>query len=124
MSSGSPSRKCCTGSRPAMPPAAVPASGSIRTQRATRAISAQCRRTCSGSGVLDIAGHRRTPFDTLRSMVVRRALLAVLVLAAALAGAGCGADDGTGKPGGPARVQLALDFTANAVHAPIFAAVR
>jgi putative hydroxymethylpyrimidine transport system substrate-binding protein len=56
-------------------------------------------------------------------MVARRALLAT-VLMAAVALAGCGGDDGGAAPGAPPRVQLALDFTANAVHAPIFAAVR
>jgi NitT/TauT family transport system substrate-binding protein/putative hydroxymethylpyrimidine transport system substrate-binding protein len=54
-------------------------------------------------------------------MVVCRALLVTLLVAAAAAGCG---DNGTAKPGQPPRVQLALDFTANAVHAPIFAAVR
>jgi NitT/TauT family transport system substrate-binding protein/putative hydroxymethylpyrimidine transport system substrate-binding protein len=54
-------------------------------------------------------------------MVVRRALLVTLLVAAA--SAGCG-DNGTAKPVQPPRVQLALDFTANAVHAPIFGAVR
>ena len=35
--------------------------------------------------------------------------------------AGCG---GSAEPSAPQRVQLALDFTANAVHAPLFAAIR
>jgi NitT/TauT family transport system substrate-binding protein/putative hydroxymethylpyrimidine transport system substrate-binding protein len=48
-----------------------------------------------------------------------RAALATLVLAVPMAG--CGAADG---PGSGERVQLALDFTANAVHAPLFAASR
>jgi NitT/TauT family transport system substrate-binding protein/putative hydroxymethylpyrimidine transport system substrate-binding protein len=61
-------------------------------------------------------------------MVPRRALLVVallaaVVLAAALMGCG-GGDDGSAKAGQPARVQLALDFTPNAVHAPIFTAAR
>jgi NitT/TauT family transport system substrate-binding protein/putative hydroxymethylpyrimidine transport system substrate-binding protein len=56
-------------------------------------------------------------------MVVRRALLAILLMAGVLAGCG-GADGGARTPGRPPRVQLALDFTPNAVHAPIFAAVR
>src|SRR4051794_27573872 len=63
-------------------------------------------------------------------MAVRplRALLLV-VLAAALVAAGCGdsaSSAGTSTSGAAARptVQLALDFTANAVHAPLFAAVR
>ena len=37
-----------------------------------------------------------------------------------LAVAGCGGD----RSGGPARVSVALDFAPNAVHAPIFTAVR
>ncbi|HWH96212.1 MAG TPA: ABC transporter substrate-binding protein [Baekduia sp.] len=60
-------------------------------------------------------------------MVARRALLAIMPLAAvvvALALAGCGAGDGSPASGAPPRVQLALDFTPNAVHAPIYAAVR
>ena len=40
-------------------------------------------------------------------------------LAAALAAAGCGGDGDEGEP-----VTLALDFTPNAVHAPIYAAAR
>jgi putative hydroxymethylpyrimidine transport system substrate-binding protein len=50
---------------------------------------------------------------------VKRAasLLSVLVLSLA---AGCGGDGGDGDQ----RVTLALDFTPNAVHAPIYAAVR
>jgi NitT/TauT family transport system substrate-binding protein/putative hydroxymethylpyrimidine transport system substrate-binding protein len=56
-------------------------------------------------------------------------LTALLAVAAvALAGAGCGSDGGNAGDGGaaraPARVELALDFTPNAVHAPLFAAVR
>jgi NitT/TauT family transport system substrate-binding protein/putative hydroxymethylpyrimidine transport system substrate-binding protein len=51
-----------------------------------------------------------------------RSMLLVMLSAAALA-AGCGgADHGSGA--GTPTVQLALDFTPNAVHAPIFAAVR
>ena len=56
-------------------------------------------------------------------MVARRALLAI-VLTAAVALAGCGGNDPTATSAAPPRVQLALDFTANAVHAPLFAAVR
>jgi putative hydroxymethylpyrimidine transport system substrate-binding protein len=56
-------------------------------------------------------------------MAAHRALLAI-VLTAAVALAGCGGDDGSAPSASPPRVQLALDFTANAVHAPIFAAVR
>ena len=54
-------------------------------------------------------------------MSVRRALLALVLLAGLIAGCG---DDGTSAAAGRPRVQLALDFTPNAVHAPIFAAVR
>jgi NitT/TauT family transport system substrate-binding protein/putative hydroxymethylpyrimidine transport system substrate-binding protein len=50
----------------------------------------------------------------------------IAVLAAAYLGAaalaGCGGGQAAG--GAPPRVQLALDFTANPVHAPLFAAVR
>jgi putative hydroxymethylpyrimidine transport system substrate-binding protein len=49
---------------------------------------------------------------------VRRALL---VVAVALAGCGGG---GAERPGALPEVTLALDFTPNAVHAPIYAAVR
>jgi NitT/TauT family transport system substrate-binding protein/putative hydroxymethylpyrimidine transport system substrate-binding protein len=53
--------------------------------------------------------------------VTRLALLAV-VLAALLAG--CGGDDApAGAPGKPSRLVLALDFTPNAVHAPLYMAV-
>jgi putative hydroxymethylpyrimidine transport system substrate-binding protein len=65
-------------------------------------------------------------------MVPRRAPLVgllslVLVLSAALLAGGCGGgdDDNTSAKGGRAEpVQLALDFTPNAVHAPIYAAAR
>ena len=53
-------------------------------------------------------------------------LAALLALILALAGvgglAGCGSDAGAGSA--PPAVDLALDFTPNAVHAPIYAAVR
>ena len=49
-------------------------------------------------------------------------LIAVLALAAALAG--CGADDGPAAEREAKRVTLSLDFTPNAVHAPIYAAAR
>ena len=49
-----------------------------------------------------------------------RALLLTALCAAIVAGCG---DDGGGE-GAPPRVELALDFTPNAVHAPLFAAVR
>jgi putative hydroxymethylpyrimidine transport system substrate-binding protein len=44
-----------------------------------------------------------------------------VVLALAVLMAGCG---GSNTSGGPARLSLALDFTPNAAHAPIYAAVR
>jgi putative hydroxymethylpyrimidine transport system substrate-binding protein len=60
--------------------------------------------------------------------MARRPRLAALLalVAAALATAGCGGDDARGGSAAtrPAPVQLALDFTPNAVHAPILAAVR
>jgi NitT/TauT family transport system substrate-binding protein/putative hydroxymethylpyrimidine transport system substrate-binding protein len=57
-------------------------------------------------------------------MAVRRAcsILVVLLALAVLAGCGSGGDASSGRA--PERVQLALDFTANAVHAPLFAATR
>jgi NitT/TauT family transport system substrate-binding protein/putative hydroxymethylpyrimidine transport system substrate-binding protein len=50
------------------------------------------------------------------------ALFAVLALVGALAG--CGADDGPAAEPQAERVTLSLDFTPNAVHAPIYAAAR
>lgn len=50
---------------------------------------------------------------------MRRCLL--LTTALALVFAGCGGDS---KDSGPARMSLALDFTPNAAHAPIYSAVR
>lgn len=52
--------------------------------------------------------------------------VAALLLAAALGAAGCGGgdDDTTTSARASQRVQLALDFTANAVHAPLYAAAR
>ena len=47
-------------------------------------------------------------------------LVAAVVAAAALALGGCGGDD----EGAPERVAIALDFTPNAVHAPIYTARR
>ncbi|HEY6761830.1 MAG TPA: ABC transporter substrate-binding protein [Baekduia sp.] len=55
-------------------------------------------------------------------MLARRALLAVLGLA--LLAAGCGSDDASSGSSGRQTVQIALDFTPNAVHAPLYAAVR
>jgi NitT/TauT family transport system substrate-binding protein/putative hydroxymethylpyrimidine transport system substrate-binding protein len=55
------------------------------------------------------------------------AIAAALALLALLA-AGCGGGDEAGGPSAPARpaavATVALDFTPNAVHAPIYAAVR
>ena len=48
--------------------------------------------------------------------------IALLLLAAALAG--CGSGDATGGEPAAERVTLSLDFTPNAVHAPIYAAAR
>jgi putative hydroxymethylpyrimidine transport system substrate-binding protein len=58
-------------------------------------------------------------------MPARRACVAALCGATLLLAAGCGSGDrsSTGT-GGRKTVQLALDFTPNAVHAPIYAAVR
>src|SRR5215217_3331881 len=50
-------------------------------------------------------------------------LIAVLGLAAALT-AGCGGDDTTATSREAEPVTLSLDFTPNAVHAPIYAAAR
>lgn len=60
------------------------------------------------------------PCITLPFMA-RVLLLAALVLTLGAAAAGCGGDDASSSV--PA-VDLALDFTPNPVHAPIFAAVR
>ncbi|HYZ27989.1 MAG TPA: ABC transporter substrate-binding protein [Thermoleophilaceae bacterium] len=51
---------------------------------------------------------------------MRLRLLLVVILAAPAAGCGANSSDGTGT----APVSLALDFTPNAAHAPIYAAVR
>jgi len=54
---------------------------------------------------------------------MRRALGLVVALAVALVGCGGGgSDDGSANP--LPEITLALDFTPNAVHAPIYAAVR
>ena len=50
---------------------------------------------------------------------MRRLLALLLLLLAA-----CGGGDGAARPAAPESVSLALDFTPNAVHAPLFAAVR
>lgn len=54
--------------------------------------------------------------------MTRLGTAAALILLLAVAG-GCGGDGGSGNGPLPA-VDLALDFTPNAVHAPIYAAVR
>jgi putative hydroxymethylpyrimidine transport system substrate-binding protein len=51
------------------------------------------------------------------------ALALAVAVAVAVAVAGCGGGGGRGG-GAPPAVDLALDFTPNAVHAPIYAAVR
>jgi len=75
--------------------------------------------------------HGRTrygPADPLSVCAPMTALRLLALLLATLAAAGCGGGDGGGddptaaRP--PAPVTLALDFTPNAVHAPIFAARR
>jgi putative hydroxymethylpyrimidine transport system substrate-binding protein len=57
-------------------------------------------------------------------MVARRALLVLVLLSGVLAGCGGGDDENDTSQGAPPTVQLALDFTPNAVHAPVFAAAR
>jgi NitT/TauT family transport system substrate-binding protein/putative hydroxymethylpyrimidine transport system substrate-binding protein len=52
-------------------------------------------------------------------VIIRAALILTLVAAVLV---GCGG--GSGDSGRPPTVDLALDFTPNAVHAPIYAAVR
>jgi putative hydroxymethylpyrimidine transport system substrate-binding protein len=54
---------------------------------------------------------------------VRGLTATAAVLLVAAAAASCG-DDGDGRAGRPRTATLALDFTPNAVHAPIYAAVR
>src|SRR3954466_6495918 len=53
--------------------------------------------------------------------MARRSAIAAILLAAVIA-AGCGGDDDSA--GGRPTVAVALDFTPNAVHAPIYTAVR
>jgi putative hydroxymethylpyrimidine transport system substrate-binding protein len=52
--------------------------------------------------------------------MARIAALSAVILALAVVAAGCGGDDRGSLP----AVDLALDFTPNAIHAPIYAAVR
>ena len=51
--------------------------------------------------------------------MARRSFIVVVLLLASLAGCGGGEEEGGGRP----TVSVALDFTPNAVHAPIYAAV-
>jgi putative hydroxymethylpyrimidine transport system substrate-binding protein len=53
--------------------------------------------------------------------MARRSAIAAILIAALIA-AGCGDDEGSA--GGRPTVAVALDFTPNAVHAPIYTAVR
>src|SRR4051812_46240578 len=53
--------------------------------------------------------------------MARRSAIVAMLVAALIAG-GCGDDDG--GAGGRPTVAVALDFTPNAVHAPIYTAVR
>jgi NitT/TauT family transport system substrate-binding protein/putative hydroxymethylpyrimidine transport system substrate-binding protein len=57
-------------------------------------------------------------------MVARRALLVLVLLSGVLAGCGGGDAENATSTAAPPTVQLALDFTPNAVHAPVFAASR
>src|SRR5918912_4410875 len=75
----------------------------MRTCRARAAIAAQCRRTPSQS----------TPTGYGPRVRVAAVLVLLLFLAA------CG-----GSSSGPRAVVVALDFTPNPVHAPIYMAAR
>jgi putative hydroxymethylpyrimidine transport system substrate-binding protein len=59
----------------------------------------------------------------IRRAVCLSALTVALVLVGALLGWGCG-DDGQDGAGNQSTAIIGLDFTPNAVHAPIYAAVR
>src|SRR3954454_568355 len=87
-------------SSPAFPPSAIGASRSMATWRAPAAIAAHSWRTASVS-----TGGQATVMDRMRRLL----LVALVVLA------GCGG-------GNDAPVTVALDFTPNAVHAPLFMA--
>ena len=90
-----------------MPPSSISASGSIRTWRADAATAAQWRRTSSVS-----TPRQATVMGRMRRLVV---LLAVLVV-------GCGNDIADGPSPAPEPVTVALDFTPNPVHAPLYMA--
>src|SRR4051794_9245548 len=57
---------------------------------------------------------------------MRRALPVVALLSAVFAGCGGGSGtrSGAGTPAKPSTIKLALDFTPNAAHAPIYSAIR
>ena len=59
---------------------------------------------------------------TLSGVLIRIALLAALAFAG-LVSTGCGGDEPT-SAGAPAKVVVALDFTPNPVHAPIYEAIE
>ncbi|MEA2317389.1 MAG: putative hydroxymethylpyrimidine transport system substrate-binding protein [Solirubrobacteraceae bacterium] len=67
------------------------------------------------------------PPSPVRALLRATAIAAALAVLALLA-AGCGGGDEAAGPSAPARpaaaATIALDFTPNAVHAPIYAAVR
>lgn len=57
--------------------------------------------------------------------MARRSLIAAMLVAAVVAaGCGDGSDSDSGRGGDRATVTVALDFTPNPVHAPIYTAVR
>src|SRR4051812_19783153 len=90
-----------------MPPGAIAASAAMLTWRAVAATPAQCRRTRSVN----------TPGQATVTGRMHRVVLVFLVLALAA----CGSTDG---PSAEAThpVSIALDFTPNAVHAPLYMA--
>src|SRR3954451_5543688 len=100
------------------------ASRSMRTQRAGWATAAQCSRTAAQSpgGIRGGAIARKCTARPLPLPAVSRLRIALLALLA-LALAACGGSGGGAASGEP-TVTLALDFTPNAVHAPIYQAVR
>src|SRR3954452_17982279 len=100
------------------------ASRSMRTQRAEWATAAQCSRTAEQrpGGTRRGAIARKCTARPLPLPAVSRPRLALLALLA-LAVTSCGGSGGSAAGGDP-TVTLALDFTPNAVHAPIYQAVR